>query len=56
VPQGMTGLWQVSGRSALPYFSMLDIDLEYVDQWSMWTDLRILLKTPKSMCDWNKTA
>lgn len=56
-PQGMTGLWQVSGRSALPYLRMLELDLEYVERWSMWNDLVILLKTLRSIfCDWDKTA
>lgn len=56
VPQGMTGLWQVSGRSALPYFMKSELDLKYVDHWSMWLDLCVLLKTPKSIFDWDKTA
>jgi lipopolysaccharide/colanic/teichoic acid biosynthesis glycosyltransferase len=57
VPQGMTGLWQVSGRSALPYIRMLELDIEYVDHWSLWADRCILAKTLKSVAiDWDKTA
>jgi len=57
VPQGMTGLWQVSGRSTLPYARMLELDLEYVDRWSLGADLLILLKTLKALAfDWDKTA
>ena len=42
---GMTGLWQVSGRNRLSYRQMCELDLEYVRQWSLWLDLKILLKT-----------
>jgi lipopolysaccharide/colanic/teichoic acid biosynthesis glycosyltransferase len=38
VPQGMTGLWQVSGRSTLPYIRMLELDIAYVDRWSLRED------------------
>jgi lipopolysaccharide/colanic/teichoic acid biosynthesis glycosyltransferase len=43
---GMTGLWQVRGRSEIPFEEMVAIDLEYIDNWSLWLDLKILLKTP----------
>jgi len=43
---GITGLWQVSGRSELGYREMIDLDLAYLDRWSVWGDLRILLRTP----------
>ena len=43
---GLTGLWQVSGRAGLDDFSRwTTIDLAYIDQWSLWLDLKILLKT-----------
>ena len=45
VPPGMTGLWQVSGRSNLNYEAMVRLDLRYVRGWSFLNDLRILLKT-----------
>jgi lipopolysaccharide/colanic/teichoic acid biosynthesis glycosyltransferase len=43
---GLTGLWQVSGRSELGFDQMVDLDLEYIDRWSLWLDAQILLKTP----------
>jgi len=45
VSQGMTGLWQTSGRSALTMRQALDLDLAYVARCGMLLDLRILLKT-----------
>lgn len=45
VTPGMTGLWQVSGRTRLSFEQMIDLDLEYVDHWSLWLDLKILLRT-----------
>ncbi|HEX2165579.1 MAG TPA: sugar transferase [Thermoanaerobaculia bacterium] len=42
---GLTGLWQVSGRSRLPDERRIELDLEYVDRWSLGLDLRILLRT-----------
>ena len=43
---GMTGLWQVSGRSDLPFEKMVEYDLQYIRYWSLWMDIKILLKTP----------
>jgi lipopolysaccharide/colanic/teichoic acid biosynthesis glycosyltransferase len=45
VPPGLTGLWQVSGRSTMGTLEMLELDLAYVRSWSFWTDLTILLRT-----------
>jgi lipopolysaccharide/colanic/teichoic acid biosynthesis glycosyltransferase len=45
VPPGITGLWQVRGRSRLTTLDMLQLDREYVDNWSFWTDVRILVET-----------
>lgn len=42
---GLTCLWQVSGRSELSFNDWVDMDLQYIDNWSPWLDLRILLKT-----------
>ena len=43
---GITGLWQVSGRNdILDFERWIDLDLEYARTWSLWVDLRILLKT-----------
>jgi len=45
VPPGLTGLWQVSGRSTMGTLEMLELDLAYVRGWSFWNDLGILLRT-----------
>jgi lipopolysaccharide/colanic/teichoic acid biosynthesis glycosyltransferase len=42
---GMTGLWQVSGRSNLPFEQMVDLDLRYIRDWSLLADLSILART-----------
>ncbi len=42
---GITGLWQVSGRSDLAFSDWIRLDLEYIDNWSLGLDLRILLQT-----------
>jgi lipopolysaccharide/colanic/teichoic acid biosynthesis glycosyltransferase len=46
VSPGLTGLWQVSGRSELTFQQMIDLDLEYVERWSVWLDFKILCRTP----------
>jgi exopolysaccharide biosynthesis polyprenyl glycosylphosphotransferase len=45
VRPGITGLWQVSGRSSLPWMETLRLDLYYVDNWSLALDLVITIKT-----------
>ena len=45
VRPGMTGLWQVSGRSDLSWDETVRLDLYYVDNWSMVQDLNILVRT-----------
>jgi exopolysaccharide biosynthesis polyprenyl glycosylphosphotransferase len=42
---GVTGLWQVNGRSNLPFEEMVALDYRYVTNWSPWLDLALLLKT-----------
>ena len=42
---GITCLWQVSGRSDLPFARQLELDLEYIHKRNLWLDLKILLKT-----------
>jgi exopolysaccharide biosynthesis polyprenyl glycosylphosphotransferase len=42
---GITGLWQVSGRSQIDFYDWVKMDLEYIDKWSLWLDFKILLKT-----------
>jgi lipopolysaccharide/colanic/teichoic acid biosynthesis glycosyltransferase len=43
---GITGLWQVEGRSSTSFDEMVRLDLKYMREWSLWLDIRILLKTP----------
>jgi len=45
VKSGVTGLWQVSGRSDLPFEKRVELELYYAQNWSFWLDLKILLKT-----------
>ncbi len=45
VRPGITCSWQVSGRSEIPFDQWMRLDLEYIDNWSLGLDLRILLKT-----------
>jgi lipopolysaccharide/colanic/teichoic acid biosynthesis glycosyltransferase len=45
VRPGLTGLWQVSGRSQLPWKQAIGLDLYYVDNWSLLMDLKILVRT-----------
>jgi lipopolysaccharide/colanic/teichoic acid biosynthesis glycosyltransferase len=46
VKPGITGLWQVSGRSRVCFDDMVRLDLQYARTWSLWLDIQILLKTP----------
>ena len=46
VRPGITGLWQVSGRSDLNYEARVNLDMYYVRNWTLWLDLRILIQTP----------
>jgi lipopolysaccharide/colanic/teichoic acid biosynthesis glycosyltransferase len=45
VPQGITGWWQINGRSDKPMHLHTEDDLYYVQNYSMWLDLQILVKT-----------
>jgi lipopolysaccharide/colanic/teichoic acid biosynthesis glycosyltransferase len=45
VPPGITCLWQVSGRSSLTFEKWMELDMEYIDNWSPWLDFKILIKT-----------
>jgi lipopolysaccharide/colanic/teichoic acid biosynthesis glycosyltransferase len=46
---GITGLWQVAGRSRTTFDEMVRLDLRYAKTYSFWTDIRILLATPKAV-------
>jgi exopolysaccharide biosynthesis polyprenyl glycosylphosphotransferase len=45
VKPGLTGLWQVSGRSSVPFNEMVKLDLYYIEHWSLLLDLKIMLRT-----------
>jgi exopolysaccharide biosynthesis polyprenyl glycosylphosphotransferase len=45
VRPGLTGLWQVSGRSDVPYDERVRLDMQYIRNWSIWLDLQLLLRT-----------
>lgn len=49
VKPGVTGLWQVSGRSRTSFDDMVRLDVRYSQNWSLWLDLRILLATPRAV-------
>jgi exopolysaccharide biosynthesis polyprenyl glycosylphosphotransferase len=42
---GLTGPWQVAGRNAVPFEEMVKMDYLYVAEWSLWNDIRLLLRT-----------
>jgi lipopolysaccharide/colanic/teichoic acid biosynthesis glycosyltransferase len=46
VQPGMTGLWQVSGRQTTSYARRVELDMHYIEHWTLLLDLQILLKTP----------
>ena len=46
---GITGLWQVQGRSRIGFNDMVRLDLQYVRTWSLWLDIQILAKTPRAV-------
>ena len=50
---GLTGLWQVSGRSNITDFEeVVKLDTKYIDEWSLGVDLKILVETVRSVLDW----
>jgi lipopolysaccharide/colanic/teichoic acid biosynthesis glycosyltransferase len=46
---GITGLWQVTGRSRVNFDEMVRLDLRYAKSWSPWLDIRILMRTPRAV-------
>jgi lipopolysaccharide/colanic/teichoic acid biosynthesis glycosyltransferase len=42
---GMTGLWQISGRSGLSFDDLVRLDFTYIENWSIWLDISIIVKT-----------
>jgi lipopolysaccharide/colanic/teichoic acid biosynthesis glycosyltransferase len=49
VKPGITGLWQVTGRSSVRFDEMVRLDLQYAASWSPWLDLKILMRTPRAV-------
>ena len=49
VKPGITGLWQVSGRSDVDFHSRVELDVWYIRNWNLWMDLVILIKTIKTV-------
>jgi exopolysaccharide biosynthesis polyprenyl glycosylphosphotransferase len=47
VKPGITGLWQVEGRSSTTFDEMVRLDLQYARNWSLWLDIKIMLNTPR---------
>jgi exopolysaccharide biosynthesis polyprenyl glycosylphosphotransferase len=45
VRPGLTCLWQINGRSTVSFKHWMDLDMRYIDQWSLWLDIIILVKT-----------
>jgi lipopolysaccharide/colanic/teichoic acid biosynthesis glycosyltransferase len=49
VKPGITGLWQVDGRSRVTFDEMVRLDIQYARSWSLWLDIKILLHTPRAV-------
>ena len=49
IKPGITGLWQVTGRSRTKFDDMVRLDLKYARTWSIWLDLKILVRTPAAV-------
>src|SRR5690242_19793397 len=49
IKPGITGLWQVTGRSRVRFDEMVRLDLQYARNWSLWLDVQILFKTPRAV-------
>ena len=46
---GITGLWQVCGRSMTTFDEMVRLDLQYIRTWSVWLDLKLIMATPMAV-------
>lgn len=45
VKPGITCLWQIHGRNSIPFEKWMELDMQYIDKWSLWLDLKILVQT-----------
>ena len=50
---GITGLWQVTARNQVSFDEMVCLDIEYIDNYSIWMDLKIILQTPWAIINGN---
>ncbi len=46
---GITGLWQVKGRSRTTFNEMVRMDINYINRWSLWLDIKLMVMTPFSV-------
>jgi len=46
---GITGLWQVSARLEAEFDRWVELDLNYIDRWSLWLDVKIMVRTVPAM-------
>ncbi len=46
---GITGLWQVNGKNTVPFEEMVELDIHYLKNWSLWLDIKIVLRTLPAM-------
>jgi lipopolysaccharide/colanic/teichoic acid biosynthesis glycosyltransferase len=53
VKPGITGIWQVDGRSRVKFDEMVRMDISYARTWSIWTDIKILWRTPRAVVSGN---
>jgi lipopolysaccharide/colanic/teichoic acid biosynthesis glycosyltransferase len=53
VKPGITGFWQVEGRSRVKFDDMVRMDIEYARTWSLWMDVKIILRTPRAVLGGN---
>jgi lipopolysaccharide/colanic/teichoic acid biosynthesis glycosyltransferase len=51
VKPGLTGWAQVNGRNSLSWEDRIDLDIWYIEHWSLWLDARILIRTPAALLD-----
>jgi exopolysaccharide biosynthesis polyprenyl glycosylphosphotransferase len=51
IKPGITGLWQVDGRSRTSFDDMVRLDLRYIKEWSFWLDIKIILKTVRAVLE-----
>ena len=49
IKPGITGLWQVEGRSKVKFDEMVRMDIKYARTWSLWLDIKILFRTPNAV-------